>query len=267
MKKGYRIFLSLIIACFGAKGVLAVTPCPSGFSAVSNVVQSTFMSPMGGLCQIGGYTLVEIPDEFSPIYNGFIMGSANTLCDDGHLSGNTCTQFTTGSCENGKYDIASNGSTFMAPVGGMCQIGGYSVQTLPDDFTAVYNGFLMGAEVVLCDNGYRSNNSSCVPYGPTDGSGNCDIGYYDLAINANTFTGLTNGNCSSPYAKFTNTTRCDHNPGGTCVDIPTPIVSISWSDDNGNTTTNTCTYEETIVLPQTPSRPGYIFNGWKLATE
>ena len=130
---------------------------------------------------------------------------------------------------------------------------------IPDDFAAVYNGFINGNAVTLCDNGYLSGGS-CVSYT----AGDCINGYYDTAINTNTFAELTNGNCSSPYAKYTRTTRCDNNPGDTCVDLPTPVVSLTWDDGNGNIKSSSCLYEGLITLPEPPTRVGYDFKGWKV---
>ena len=255
----YKLFFSLLMLQLFATDVFAVASCQSGYSVVSNVAESTFVSPVNGLCQIGGYSLKEIPDEFAPIYNGFLMGGTKTLCEDGYLTGGSCVSFTQGSCMNGTYNIGITESTFVSPVNGLCQIGGYSLLLLPDDFDPSYNGFLMGPEVTLCTNGYKSGNS-CVSYA----SGDCINGYYDLSINANTFANLTNDACSSPYANFKKTTLCDHNPGDTCVDLPTPVVSLTWSDGENTVSTNTCVYEGNIVLPETPSKPGYTFAGWKL---
>ena len=45
-------------------------------------------------------------------------------------------------------------------------------------------------------------------------------------------------------------------------------VSIDWDPTNGDShTQNTCTYDNTIVIPSPPpSRPGYRFDGWKVKT-
>ncbi len=249
---GFFIFCN---AAFGAAS------CPDGFSKIDYVNAGTFMAPNDGVCQIGGYSLIVIPDEFSPIYNGFTLGSETSLCDNGQPSGNNCNTFTQGSCADDNYNTLSNSATFMAPVDGICQVGGYSIKEIPEDLTPVYNGFTLGAEVALCDNGHWSGNT-CV----SNTAGDCIENYYDLGINANTFAELTNGNCSNPYAKFTGTTRCDRNPGDTCVDLPTPQYTLTWDDKVNEPTTSTCYYEEQIVLPPTPVRPGYIFGGWKVKT-
>ena len=43
-------------------------------------------------------------------------------------------------------------------------------------------------------------------------------------------------------------------------------ININWNLGYGdnNSSTTTCSYNEVIVLPQEPVRPGYIFTGWKV---
>ena len=262
--KGRILFLLIVCSQFFVFDVFASASCQSGYSVAAHIEQSTFASPVGGVCQFNGYELKEIPDDFAPIYNGFIVGSAITLCDGVYSSGCT-SNYAQGVCESNNYATGAVQSTFSAPVSGICQFSGYSIKEIPDDLTPVYNGFISGSAITLCD-GHMSGGS-CVSNSPVDGSGNCISGYYDMGINANTFADLTNGSCSSPYARFTNTTRCDHNPGETCVDLPTPVKNLIWTDGENTLMTNTCVFEEGIVLPETPSKPGYVFTGWKLATE
>ena len=40
-------------------------------------------------------------------------------------------------------------------------------------------------------------------------------------------------------------------------------ITINW-DDGTNTVQNTCTYGQSITLPPTPVRPGYVFGGWRI---
>ena len=257
-----RFVIGFLLVIFVVQSASASASCSNGYNTVSNVVQSTFASPVNNVCQFSGYSLIEVPDDFEFIYNGFVNGNAVTLCNDGHLSGGNCVQFTQGSCDNTRYNMAAEQSTFAAPVNDICQFTGYSLMEIPDDFAAVYNGFINGNAITLCDNGHLSGGS-CVQYT----AGDCINGYYDMSINANTFAELTNGNCSSPYAKYTRTTRCDRNPGDTCVDLPTPIVNLTWDYGDGNTTSGSCVYEDLIEIPNTPTRVGYDFAGWKLETQ
>lgn len=42
-------------------------------------------------------------------------------------------------------------------------------------------------------------------------------------------------------------------------------ITLNWDENGGDTvTTGSCTYGGNLVLPATPSRSGYTFNGWKL---
>ena len=161
-------------------------------------------------------------------------------------------------CPNGYTQPSNiNHDTFVTPFNGFCQFGDYTLMNVPDELYVIGDGITVGPEFTLCDNGYLLNGA-CVSYT----TGDCISGYYDLAIDDDTFSDLTNDTCANPYSTFTKTTRCDRNPGDTCVDLPTPTVNITWDDGIGNTTTNTCVYEESVTLPSVPTRPGYTFGGW-----
>ena len=41
-------------------------------------------------------------------------------------------------------------------------------------------------------------------------------------------------------------------------------VTLNYDNNNGTTQTGTCTYDGTITLPDSPSKPGYTFVGWIL---
>ena len=41
-------------------------------------------------------------------------------------------------------------------------------------------------------------------------------------------------------------------------------INIDWFSDGSRVAQNTCTYGGTITLPETPSKTGYTFGGWKL---
>ena len=83
--------------------------------------ESTFMAAESGLCKIGGYTLIEIPDDLVPIYNGCVMGSVVNLCDNGYIPNNgSCVPYTTGACNTNDDDLALAGSTFMAVQDDLC---------------------------------------------------------------------------------------------------------------------------------------------------
>ena len=41
-------------------------------------------------------------------------------------------------------------------------------------------------------------------------------------------------------------------------------VTLNFDDDNGHTTQTSCNYDGLVNLPETPTRVGYDFKGWKL---
>ncbi len=43
-------------------------------------------------------------------------------------------------------------------------------------------------------------------------------------------------------------------------------ININWYDRDNIVAQTTCTYGEKITLPPPPTRPGYIFSGWRLRT-
>lgn len=261
-------FLTFIfLGLFVANGAFAAASCPNGYGVAPHTTASTFTAPVDGVCPFAGYAIMELPTELFPIYNGFTAGNTISQCNGVYANGSCTGSYSQGLCESDSYATGAAASTYSAPVNGICTFSGYSLVELPSELYPIYNGFLAGNTIPWCANG-RRNSSACITYTPSDGTGNCAVGYYDYQANANTFADLTNGACSSPYSKFTGTTRCDHNPGETCVDIPTPVVSLTWDDGFGNTTSGSCVYEDLITLPATPvARPGYVFKGWKLQTQ
>ncbi len=44
------------------------------------------------------------------------------------------------------------------------------------------------------------------------------------------------------------------------------VINLNWYDRDTIVAQTTCTYGEKITLPPAPTRPGYIFSGWRLRT-
>ena len=252
------IFLNFCIAIFFATGAFGVS-CSNNYDEITGLSGSAFMAPVNNSCDAPGYALVTIPDEFELFYSGLIIGDEVTLCNNGHMQNGSCVSYTSGDCSNGNYTVATN-TAFMAPVNNSCDAPNYRFATISDSFYWIYTGMLIGDEITLCNNGHMQDGS-CVSYT----SGDCISGYYDMGIDTNTFAAPANNACSNPYSTYANATRCDHNPGDTCVDIPTPTVNLTWLNYNGDTiTTNVCYSGEPITLPTTPVRQGYKFTGWSV---
>ena len=216
-----KVFGGLFCAMFFVPGAFAST-CPSGYATLDaekhidttykTFSESTFMAVEDGLCKIGGYSLIEIPDDIRPVFNGFVMGNEVKVCDNGYQPNNgDCVPYTKGTCNGDAnvhdWNLALDSASFMATEDGLCKIGGYSIIEIPDDLYPKYNGFVMGSEIALCTNGYRSNNTSCVDYA----MGECPTNYVDLALNDNTFAKLTDGACASGYSKYVINQQCNQN--------------------------------------------------------
>ena len=229
-----------ICVAFFTNAVFA-SSCPTGYAALDvekhidttyhTFAESTFMGVEDGLCKNGGYSIMDVPYDVIAIYNGFTAGATATLCDDGYLVNNgSCVSYTNGSCESGDNDLALNSASFMGLENGLCKNGGYSIMNIPYEGTyPIYNGFTVGAEITLCQNGYLVNNSSCTTYA----NGDCPTDYLDLALNANTMTTLTNGVCASSYSPYTINQQCDENTDDA-------ICGILCSDGLNYTDIGTC---------------------------
>ena len=235
--------------------------CSSGYSEVTDLSGSAFMAPVDGICDAPGYALVTIDDSFELFYSGLVIGDSVTLCDNGYMSNGSCVSYSAGDCSSGNYSVAEN-TAFMAPVDSKCDAPGYRYTSLDNDFYGIYRGMLVGDEATLCDNG-RKVNGTCTTYS----DGTCDSGYYDTGIDSNTFGATTNEACSNPYTARSDITRCDHNPGDTCVDIATPTINVNWYNGDTVLSSETCYYGEEMLLPTVPQRNGYRFNGWKIKTD
>ena len=111
-----------------------------------------------------------------------------------------------------------------------------------------------------CDNGYflPADTLGCKP---------CPSGHI---CNGGTFD---YNPTISQGIKYTST-KTENTPNACSINFGTvffPIfepntVEVKFDNDNGNTTTTTCSYDGNIELPATPEKTGYTFKGWKLIT-
>jgi len=254
-----KIFLMITFLSAITTDVFAT--CSSGNSEVTGLSGSAFMAPVNGLCDAPGYALVTVDDSFELFYSGLIVGDGVTLCTNGRMVNGTCVSYSAGDCSSGNYSVVEN-AAIIAPVNGKCDAPGYSYTSIDNDFYGIYRGMVVGDEVTLCDDG-RKVNGTCTAYT----TGTCDSGYYDTGIDTNTFGSPTNEACSNPYTARSDITRCDHNPGDTCVDIPTPTINVTWYNNGATVGAQTCYYGESLSLPTPPTRPGYTFGGWRVVTQ
>jgi len=261
------IFPALLLAlAIRPTASFATVTCSTGYSLDSGISAATFIAPKEGtvVCPLPGYHIMEYDDEYEFTFDGIVVGNEITTCNNGYYTGGQCVSYTTGDCETGNYDIKSAQSTFKAvEADGSSCLTGFTARARPDEWSPIYNGFVLGSEITLCPSGYYTNGA-CSTYA----SGDCLSGYYDNALDSGTFAGLTGGTCSSPYTTYSGSSYCDHNPVGTCIDVPHPTVSVVWTDDGDTLDQTTCYVGEGIVLPEsTPTRAGYTFGGWRVATQ
>ena len=131
---------------------------------------------------------------------------------------------------------------------------------------------------MMCDTGvskyfavYEINTYDCASgyYLPanTDGCRACPTGWAcpggTYIFNTDKFQGLEFGNIE------TNTMNniCAANFPKKMYAVYEPnTITINW-DDGTNTVQNTCTYGQSITLPPTPVRPGYVFGGWRIKNQ
>lgn len=104
----------------------------------------------------------------------------------------------------------------------------------------------------------------------TDGCRPCPSGYTCLG---GTFEG--NSTQSQGLVRVSDTTTTMNNACATnaprvmvAVFVPNTenIVGINWNN-NGSFSTTMCTVGDTIDLPPTPTRVGYVFTGWKVKND
>ena len=108
-----------------------------------------------------------------------------------------------------------------------------------------------------CANGYflPANTDGCRP---CPNGFTCNGGTYKF--NKDRYQGATLNNM---YASTMNN-MCGDNFAINMHAIYEPnTINVNFDDGNGNVTSMTCEYGDTITIPETvPTRPGYTFTGW-----
>ena len=139
----------------------------------------------------------------------------------------------------------------------------YYTEDLENQCGVINNHFFAVFEVIsyTCDAGYflPADTLGCRP---------CPTGY---TCNGGTFeyNAVQSQGATKTTALLTNdlTNACASNGLHELFAVFEPVsVNLTWNDGVGNTSSTTCTYDGTIALPETPTRPGYVFTGWKVNT-
>ena len=123
------------------------------------------------------------------------------------------------------------------------------------DYYAIYE-----PNTYTCDTGYYlpANTDGCVacPTGFT-----CNGGTF--SFNENVYQGAV---INSVGTSTMNNVCADNFPVDLYAVYEPVTVTLNFNDDNGHTSTTTCTYDGLVNLPEPPTRVGYDFKGWKLQT-
>lgn len=221
--------------------------CGVGYYDLTSSATSFVSTTAGGVCNVAGYKARTLPDTtIELIYHGAVIGSEITLCANGYSpNGTTCTTYGVGDCSADYYDVKAGATTFVSSVNDSCSVAGYKSRTLPDTtIELIYYGMVVGSEILLCDNGYSPDNSTCTTYQQND----CPSEYYGINAGGTSFATTNNGSCASGYHSYIAEDSCGFEPAGsTCIsycengDMTTGAGGCSTLCGAGATTLRTST--------------------------
>lgn len=244
MSKKY--FVSVILSCALCAVARADTSgCPAGYVGIVHCMSNEIMAPSSGLCE-PGYQLKDVPYDVIPA-NGASVGNGIPVCD-GYWTGTTCNQPSV-NCPSNQRGVYYN-HVAMAPMLGQCEPG-FGLRDVSSGIV-ITNASSFGSGMTMTHSTYTED-------------GDCPTNYKDMGITTEILTDTTNGSCQKNYKTTTSMSHCDRNPGNVCLNSPSPQITINWYDGiNENPTVSTCFIEDKVVLPPTPTRPGYVFGGWRV---
>ena len=153
-------------------------------------------------------------------------------------------------CEPGYYLPANVDACTQCPNGYWCAGGKYvfneyndqGLSPCPDGYTGSETGASSDSQCYMSCIPANLNIDYAVEFSGKD--------YYGTGIDTCVVT-----KCLSGY----------HVDNGICLEN---TININWNPDNGgDLIQNVCTYDEDILFPSDPVRPGYTFTGWKVVSE
>ncbi len=172
-------------------------------------------------------TIVKIPAIFQPI--------SYTCAQGQYLPANTL------GCQNCTHGHTCDGGTYK-----------FNETTDQGIIASVYtcnSGYFLPANSETCrtcPTGYTCNGGTFT-YNPAQSQG--------IKSNSLIIQSSIANLCSSNYGRNMNAVYVPH------------TINLNWYDRDNIVAQTTCTYGEKITLPNiTPTRPGYIFSGWRLRT-
>lgn len=222
--------------------------CAPGYFLPANTL-GCVACPSGFNCP--GGTFEFNPDEYQGLYIiDSISTTMNNVCAVNFLP-EIHAIYTPNihDCEPGYYLPANVDSCTQCPEGYWCAGGKYTFNEYADQGLS------------LCPDEFNKSDGGAV----TDVScyTDCKLSDFEYALGVDGRDYYGTGvdtcvvtDCRSGY----------HVENGKCV---TNTININWNQGYGddNVVTTTCSYNEVIVLPQEPVRPGYVFTGWKIISE
>lgn len=98
--------------------------CDSGFNQLPGDITTLYKMDEYNRCS-AGYEKEDIPTHIVyGVVNGMIIGSGETLCDDGYrLIGDTCVQYEAGDCPPDMFSYEPGVDTFVPITNGACATG------------------------------------------------------------------------------------------------------------------------------------------------
>ena len=239
-------------------GVQNNTLC-DGVSVTGAACLGAFVESSGEFANLtpfsGGFADIGAPtDNESP---------ADTVCGGGGVTGAACL---------GAFVESSGEFANLSPFsGGFTDIGapsGTFTTMLENDCLSDVGTPMAGYYVTTLDSFSPVTNAVC-PTGKTNYVIPNDCQYIDMTSddpnNIHSPTHPENWLCGVLCDKDMVYIGTSYASNEICT---TKKININWNPDNGNDTFQSmCEYNQEIVMPTDPVRPGYTFTGWKLVEE